>query len=380
MITRRSFIASSAAFAAAGCASFGDNGGAANAPRFEFGPDGKFTFLHLTDLHLNPNGRRLHPRVERVLRAAFAKHAPSLLVLTGDNVNGQNGDVNAHGKFEEAVDPMTDLFREAGIPFCVTFGNHDSELKGPDRFSRQEQYDYYKSRGGELFVDHDVPELHGVGSGVVSLFERGARRPSFNLFVMDSGDYPEKTGPDWPGYEGCQTDQIAWYERVSGKTPCLWFQHIIVPDVNIHGLFVDAPPCADPKAKEGPETGYRMDCPVPAVLEDIPRRRAHVRGAHALRQLAQDGEPQGRVLRARPHEHVRRNGCERDTARHDEVLHVRELQRQQHRRARVHRPPGRHLRNLHLRRSRLLTAGGSSRAANFIRGAALPLKLWYNTP
>ena len=53
MITRRSFIASSAAFAAAGCASFGDNGGAANAPRFEFGPDGKFTFLHLTDLHLN---------------------------------------------------------------------------------------------------------------------------------------------------------------------------------------------------------------------------------------------------------------------------------------------------------------------------------------
>ena len=266
MITRRSFIASSAAFAAAGCASFGDNGGAANAPRFEFGPDGKFTFLHLTDLHLNPNGRRLHPRVERVLRAAFAKHAPSLLVLTGDNVNGQNGDVNAHGKFEEAVDPMIDLFREAGIPFCVTFGNHDSELKGPDRFSRQEQYDYYKSRGGELFVDHDVPELHGVGSGVVSLFERGARRPSFNLFVMDSGDYPEKTGPDWPGYEGCQADQIAWYERVSGKTPCLWFQHIIVPDVNIHGLFVDAPPCADPKAKEGPETGYRMDCP------DGPRR------------------------------------------------------------------------------------------------------------
>ena len=77
MITRRSFIASSAAFAAAGCASFGDNGGAANAPRFEFGPDGKFTFLHLTDLHLNPNGRRLHPRVERVLRAAFAKHAPT---------------------------------------------------------------------------------------------------------------------------------------------------------------------------------------------------------------------------------------------------------------------------------------------------------------
>ena len=260
-LTRRSFIASSAAFAAAGCASLGEAGGAADAPRLEFGKDGAFTFLQLTDLHLKPNGRVLHPRVERVLRAAFARYAPSLLVLTGDNVNGQEGDVNARGKFEETVDPLLDLFRAAGIPFCVTFGNHDSERKGPDRFSRREQYDYYRSRGGDLFVDHDVPDLHGVGSGVVSLFERGARRPSFNLFVMDSGDYPEKIGPEWPGYDGCRSDQIAWYERVSGKTPCLWFQHIIVPDVNVHGIFVDAPPCADPKAKEGPETGYRMDWP-----------------------------------------------------------------------------------------------------------------------
>ena len=78
---------------------------------------------------------------------------------------------------------------------------------------------------------------------------------------MDSGDYPAATGAGWPGYEGCHTDQIAWYERVSGDTPCLWFQHIIVPDVNVGGLFVDAPPCSDPKAKEDDENGYKMDCP-----------------------------------------------------------------------------------------------------------------------
>ena len=78
---------------------------------------------------------------------------------------------------------------------------------------------------------------------------------------MDSGDYPAATGAGWPGYEGCQTDQIAWYERVSGNTPCLWFQHIIVPDVNVGGLFVDAPPCSDPKAKEDDVNGYKMDCP-----------------------------------------------------------------------------------------------------------------------
>ena len=260
--TRRSFIASSVAFAAAaGCVSTDEKLGAANAPSFEFGPDGTFTFFHLTDLHLNPNGRKLHPSVERIIRAALEKYRPSLLVLTGDNVNGQNGDVNARGKFEETVDPLIELFNSKEVPFCVTFGNHDSEKKGPDRFSRQEQYDYYKAKGGKFFVDHDVPELYGVGSGVVRIFKRAARKPSFNLFVMDSGDYPEATGAGWPGYEGCHTDQIAWYERVSGSTPCLWFQHIIVPDVNVGGLFVDAPPCSDPKAKENDENGYKMDCP-----------------------------------------------------------------------------------------------------------------------
>ena len=262
LTTRRSFIASSVAFAAAaGCVSTDEMLGAANAPRFEFGPDGTFTFFHFTDLHLNPNGRKLHPRIERIIRAALEKYRPSLLVLTGDNVNGQNDDVNSRGKFEETVDPLIELFSSREVPFCVTFGNHDSEKKGPDRFSRQEQYDYYKAKGGKFFVDHDVPELYGVGSGVVQIFKRGARKPSFNLFVMDSGDYPEATGAGWPGYEGCHTDQIAWYERVSGKTPCLWFQHIIVPDVNIGGLFVDAPPCSDPKAKENDENGYKMACP-----------------------------------------------------------------------------------------------------------------------
>ena len=260
--TRRSFIVSSVAFAAAtGCVSSDEMFGAANAPRFDFGPDGTFTFFHLTDLHLNPNGRKLHPSVERIILAALEKYRPSLLVLTGDNVNGQNGDVNSRGKFEETVDPLIELFCSKEVPFCVTFGNHDSEKKGPDRFSRQEQYDYYKAKGGKFFVDHDVPELYGVGSGVVRIFKRGARKPSVNLFVMDSGDYPEATGAGWPGYEGCHTDQIAWYERVSGKTPCLWFQHIIVPDVNVGGLFVDAPPCSDPKAKENDENGYKMDCP-----------------------------------------------------------------------------------------------------------------------
>lgn len=105
-LTRRSFIASSAALAVAGCAS----------------PD-----------------------------AAFARYAPSLLVLTGDNVNGQEGDVNARGKFEETVDPLLDLFRAAGIPFCVTFGNLRGAYFGHDHFTVRPDGTYATS----IFAESD---------------------------------------------------------------------------------------------------------------------------------------------------------------------------------------------------------------------------------
>ncbi len=223
-------------------------------PRFEFGNDGVFRLMQIADLHLKPNGRKLHPRAERVMRKAFVKHHPSLIVLTGDNVAGK-GSVG----FEEAVHPLVALFREHKIPFCITFGNHDSERKGPGEHSRQQQYDIYRKLGGDLFVDHDVPELYGVGSGVVHICPRGSSAAAFNLFVMDSGDYPG--GKSGNGYDGCRTDQIAWYEKVSGTTPCLWFQHIIVPDANVNGIFVDAPKSDDPKAKESPATGYDIAWP-----------------------------------------------------------------------------------------------------------------------
>lgn len=199
---------------------------AKTAPRLEFGPDGAFAFLHVTDVQ---DHAKLSPRSEAVLRAALAATKPGLVVLTGDNVNvGANGAAD----FAAAMEPLVALFEEFRTPFCVTFGNHDSEKKGEGFLTRQEQYDWLKARGGALFVDHDVPELTGVGSGAVELAAPGAAEPAFRIFVMDSGDYASG------GYDGCHADQIAWYESVAADgLPHLWFQHIIVPDANDTGLF-----------------------------------------------------------------------------------------------------------------------------------------------
>jgi len=239
-------------------------------PEFEFGADGAFTFFHITDLHEEGNP---DPRPYDLLRAQIAERRPSLIVVTGDIVSCRN----AKAEFEERVSRLVRTVRETRVPVCITFGNHDSERHGPEFWTRREQYDLYRKwMGDDLFVDHDVAGIEGVGSGVVRILPYGGGESAFNLFVMDSGAYthmdPEtgaKLDVPWGwGYDGCRTGQIAWYERVSGTTPCLWFQHIIVPDANDTGLFVEA--AEGESSVEMPVRGrkIRVKC-APGVLGEI---------------------------------------------------------------------------------------------------------------
>ena len=230
------FIRRTAALVVAAAAALATASGAP--PRFDFDADGSFALFQVSDIQ---DQGKLSQRSADVLRAALAAAKPRLVVLTGDNVNTAS---NRRDAFAGAMEPVVKIFEEFRTPFCVTFGNHDSERAGDDFLARQEQYDWLKQRGGELFVDHDVPELTGVGSGCIELFVPGAEKPSVRLFPMDSGAYSSG------GYDGCHADQIAWYERVAADgVPHLWFQHIIVPDANDTGLFR--------AAKEG-EKGIKM--------------------------------------------------------------------------------------------------------------------------
>jgi len=195
-------------------------------PRMEFGPDGTFAILHVTDVQVR---QPVGGRAARAMREAIAATKPQLVVVTGDNVYRCNG----REEFPKLMGPMVEIFQEAGVPFCVTFGNHDSEDESGDRFTREEQYDWFKEQGGALWVDYDVPGLTGAGSGAIELAEAGVDGPCFRIFVMDCCPFG--------GWDNCRTDQIAWYERVAADgLPHLWFQHVMVPDVFETGLFREA--------------------------------------------------------------------------------------------------------------------------------------------
>ena len=101
-----------------------------DADKIRFNADKEFRFLQLTDVHLKSCEGKLPVETDALLRQAFAKYKPSLVVLTGDIIWGRL--TTAKGNFELALKPLVDIFREHKVHFCVTFGNHDSEHHGTD--------------------------------------------------------------------------------------------------------------------------------------------------------------------------------------------------------------------------------------------------------
>ena len=217
---------------------------------FRFGPDGIFTLMQVTDIQDDDTPK---PRVAAFLDETIKRYKPDLIVITGDNTYG----CSRKGAFEKSVSAFTDVFKTNKTCFAVTFGNHDSEKKGEEYYTRDEQYALYKELGGGIFVDHDVPGLSGTGSGVIPLRSAADGRVCFNIFLMDSGAAVKG------GYDGVRGDQIKWYEETGGKVPCLWFQHIIVPDIYDTGLFIpvptNTPKCVFYKKGEFAGRGYLLD-------------------------------------------------------------------------------------------------------------------------
>lgn len=234
----------------------------AEKPTFRFDSEGCFTMMQVTDIQ---DTDKLALRTIAFLDNAIKQHHPGVIVLTGDNT----ASFNQKGGFELAAAAFVDVFTTNNTPFAVTFGNHDSEKEGPDLYTREEQYAIYKNLGGELFVDHDLPALSGTGSGVIPILDTAGTHSLFNLFLMDSGAYA--TG----GYDGVKSDQIQWYEESSGTTPCLWFQHIIVPDIFTSGLLLpvptNTPACVFHKKGEYSDRGYLLNTELAkGLLKEVP--------------------------------------------------------------------------------------------------------------
>ena len=184
--------------------------------------DGKFKILQLADLHLstglghcrdaepaNHNGGNCDadPRTMAFVERILDEEDPDLVVLSGDQVNG-----------DTSPDPQTPIFKFAEplvkrpnpIPYASIFGNHDDEstLARDAQMSLLETLPYSLSEAGPSTVD-------GVGNYVVEVLASGTSHHSaLSLYFLDTHSY----SPDeqhYKGYDWLKESQVRWFKETS---------------------------------------------------------------------------------------------------------------------------------------------------------------------
>lgn len=175
---------------------------AGNRP-LRFGSDGKFRIVQFTDIHWQP-GNPASEEATRCMEAVLDAEHPDLVIYTGDLAYA----APAREAVLKAVEPAV----KRGIPFAVTWGNHDDEFDA----TREELFAAMTGLPGNL--SDTVAGLSGVNNCILPLLSARTDSTAAVLYVIDSNGY--STIESAKGYAGIQPDQIDWYRDNSRRVHC----------------------------------------------------------------------------------------------------------------------------------------------------------------
>ncbi len=192
--------------------------------KLSFNNDGKFKIMQIADVQ---ESATVNPDTIKLMSLALEREKPDLVVFTGDQIYGIHPSFYNKNRKEQAVRVLKEItapIEKAGIPFAVTYGNHDCQVG----LSNARQADIYGESpfniSGEPHSDTDR------GTFRLPLFD--GEKHIFDIYLFDSnGQSP--TGEYMPVSEA----QIEWFreEREKAKendcyTNGIVFQHIPVPE------------------------------------------------------------------------------------------------------------------------------------------------------
>ena len=187
-----------------------------------FNNEKKFKIVQFTDIHWiygNPDSDVAGVRMREVLDA----ERPDLVVFTGDLIFAKP----AAKALDKALEPVV----ERGIPFAVTWGNHDDEQD----MTRAELSAYISQKRGNL--TSTTKGISGQTNYTLTVKSSVGDKTAAVVYVFDSNSYSpiERV----KGYDWIKHDQVQWYINRSraftaangGKPlPALAFFHIPLPE------------------------------------------------------------------------------------------------------------------------------------------------------
>lgn len=216
--------------------------------KITFRPDGTLKILQISDaqdMHI------VRPEMVRMLNRIYDTEKPDLVVFTGDNILGNHVDDMPVGtwhprrskafttrRIRQSLCHILEPLELRGIPFTMTYGNHDDR----NALTQREQAEMWAQYEGFFGLNEDpaVP----CDTFNVPIYDRTGERIVYNLWLMDSAGQRD----DGSGYECVQPESLEWYRKTSqalraqnGGEPVrsLMFQHIPMPEMG--ALFI---PCA----------------------------------------------------------------------------------------------------------------------------------------
>ena len=197
--------------------------GGATAQELRFNSNHKFKIVQFTDVHWIYDDPKSEEAAER-MREVLDAERPDLVVYTGDIIFAKP----AAPALQRALEPAI----ERGIPFAVTWGNHDDEQD----MTRTELSAFIKDMKGNL-TSH-TEGISGQTNYTLSVKSSDGRRDAAVLYIFDSHSYSKIERVK--GYDWIKHDQVAWYIEQSkaftaknggSPLPALAFMHIPLPEM-----------------------------------------------------------------------------------------------------------------------------------------------------
>ncbi|KAL1984087.1 hypothetical protein VTN96DRAFT_9587 [Rasamsonia emersonii] len=206
--------------------------------------NGRFKIMQAADLHLSTGlgkcrdpvpeelvpgqGCDADPRTLDFVERLLDEEKPDLVVLTGDQVNGETAR-DAQSALFKFVKPLVDR----KIPYAAIFGNHDDEgnLSREELMAIMEELPYSLSSAGPEEVD-------GVGNYIVEVLgQSSSTHSALTLYLLDTHSY----SPDerqFRGYDWLKPSQIRWFKN---KAQSLRKKHEQYTHMHMNMAFIHIP-------------------------------------------------------------------------------------------------------------------------------------------